>query len=110
MKQDWEKEAVAKLLATNNAAERPFAVVKAYLHVYGSMKLSNLAKFSLSMCNGSHCLAGPKGKQERTKIRAVEEAGVGMTANDRLKAVVSTLCSVRRAKYGRNKSEANLDL
>jgi hypothetical protein len=101
LKQDWEKEAVAKLLATNNAAERPFAVAKAYLHVYGSMKLSNLAKFSLSMCNGSHRLAGPKGKQERTKNRAVEQAGVGMTANDRLKAVVSTLCSVRRAKYGR---------
>ena len=29
-----------------------------------------------------------------------------MTANDRLKAVVSRLCTVRRAKYERNKSGA----
>ena len=104
MKQEWEVDAVAKLLPTNNAAERPFAVAKAYLNIYSRMKLSNLAKLSLSMCNGSHRLAGPAGKQERTKDRNVATAGMALTADPRLQAVVSELCTVRRSKYGRKKT------
>ena len=104
MKQEWEVDAVAKLLPTNNAAERPFAVAKAYLNIYSRMKLANLAKFSLSMCNGSHRLAGPAGKQERTKDRNVATAGMALTADPRLQAVVSELCTVRRSKYGRAKT------
>ena len=95
---------VAKLLSTNNAAERPFAVAKAYLHIYGRMKLSNLAQFSLAMCNGSHRLAGPTGRQNRTKNRIVEEAGMALTCDPRLTAVVTKLCSMRRSKYGRTKA------
>ncbi len=92
-------DAVAKLLPTNKAAERPFlAVAKAYLNIYSRMKLANLAKFSLSMCNGSRRLAGPTGKQERTKDCNVA------TADPRLHAVVSELCTVRRSKYGRAKT------
>ena len=90
-------------MATNNAAERPFAVAKAYLHIYASMKLSNLAKFSLSMCNGSHRMAGPQGKKAHTKNRAVEGAGMAITADSHLQEVVTKLCTVRRSKYGRDK-------
>ncbi len=102
LKEEREVDAVAKLLSTNNAAERPFAVAKAYLNIYGKMKLSNLAQFSLAMCNGSHRLAGPKGKQVRTKDRLVEPAGMELTCDARLQATVTKLwCTMRRAKYGR---------
>ena len=105
LKQEWEVEKVTKLLSTNNAAERPFAVAKAYLHIYGSMKLSTfLAQFTLAMCNGSHRLAGPNGKQKRTENKRGAEAGIAITADSRLKDVVTKLCTVRRAKYGREKS------
>ena len=101
LKEEWEVEEVAKLLCTNNAAERPFAIAKAYLNIYGRMKLSNLAQFSLAMCNGSHRLAGPNGKQERTTNRLVEAAGMALTCDPRLKTLVTELCTMRRAKYGR---------
>jgi hypothetical protein len=56
------------------------------------------------MCNGSHRLAGPNGKQRRTANQKGAEAGIAITANRRLKDVVTQLCTVRRAKYGRDKS------
>jgi hypothetical protein len=34
LREEWELEAVAKLLSHNNPAERPFAIVKAYLQVF----------------------------------------------------------------------------
>ncbi len=96
-------------MATNNAAERSFAVAKAYLNIYASMKLPNLAKFFLSMCNGSHRMAGPQGKKAHTKNRAVEGAGMAITADSRLQEVVTKLCTVCRSKYGRDKLVTNPD-
>jgi hypothetical protein len=49
---DAQMEEVAQLLCTNNPGERPFAVAKAYLALYGRMDLATLARFSLSVCNG----------------------------------------------------------
>ncbi len=84
MKTEWEVDEVAKLLCTNNPAERPFWVAKAYLNLYGRMKLPTLAKFSLSVCNGSHSLGGPQGKQTRTKDKKVEEVGIATRIDARL--------------------------
>ena len=78
---EWEIDEVAHLLCTNNPGERPFAVAKAYLAIYASMDLATLAKFSLSVCNGSHRMAGPKGKQNKTKNRMVEAAGIAITSD-----------------------------
>jgi hypothetical protein len=97
------------LLSTNNAAERPFTVAKAYLNIHGRMKLSNLAQFSLVMCNGSHRLSGPKGKQVRTKDRLVQPAGMALTCDARLKATVTQLCTMRRARYGREQIDLKPD-
>ncbi len=47
MKAEWEVEKVAQLLCTNNPAERPFAVAKAYMQMYGRLKLSTLAHFTV---------------------------------------------------------------
>jgi hypothetical protein len=53
VREDWELAKVSKLLAHNNAAERPFAVAKAYLDCFPTMKLSTLANYSLALTNGS---------------------------------------------------------
>ncbi len=42
MKAEWEVEKVSKLLCTNNPAERPFAVAKAYMNIYGRIELSKI--------------------------------------------------------------------
>ncbi len=86
---DWELSKVAKLLCTNNPAERPFAIAKgtarsltvvlqltlttllrsAYMKIYQSLNLRTPAAFSLSMCNGSYRPAESKGKQNAQKTR-----------------------------------------
>jgi hypothetical protein len=68
--------------------------------MYARMHLATLAKFSLSVCNGSHRMAGPKGKQTKTKDRIVQEAGIAITSDPRLKAAVTRLCAVRRVRPG----------
>jgi hypothetical protein len=45
-------------------------------------------------------MAGPKGKQQKTKDRIVDEAGIGVTCDHRLQVVVTRLCAVRRRKPG----------
>ena len=76
---DWELEAVAGLLATNNAAERPFGIAKAYCMIYSSMNLRTLASYSLSMANGSHPAPGTKGKQKRAAHAGVFGGGSAFT-------------------------------
>ena len=97
---DAQMEEVAQLLCTKNPGERPFAVAKACLSLYGRMNLATLARFSLSVCNGSHRMADPKGKQNKTRNRIVQEAGIAITSDPRVQAVVTRLCAVRRRKPG----------
>ena len=33
-KSEWEKDVASRMLSTNNAAEGPFAVIRAFLHMY----------------------------------------------------------------------------
>jgi hypothetical protein len=40
----WEVEAATKMLCHNNAAERPFAVLRQYKRMYPSLPLGNLCK------------------------------------------------------------------
>lgn len=100
LKEDWMREEVAKLLCTNNPAERPFAVAKAFLNLYGRMKLSTLANFTLSVCNGSHRLSQPKGKTKKTQHRSTVQAGIAITSDPRLQAAVTRLCAVRQVNAG----------
>ena len=91
---------MSKLLSHNNAAERPFAVVKAYLDVFPTMKLSTLANFSLAMTNGSHRPAGTLGKTKKTKNRERIPPGIAVTSPQRLKLAVTKVCGVRRVNTG----------
>ncbi len=37
-KSEWEKDVASRMLSINNAAEGPFAVIRAFLHMYPSLK------------------------------------------------------------------------
>jgi hypothetical protein len=65
LRDNWQLEKVSALLCTNNPAERPFAVAKAYLKIYQSMSIRTLAGFGLSICNGSDHTALPKLKANK---------------------------------------------
>jgi hypothetical protein len=107
LRDDWQLEKVSALLCTNNAAERPFAVAKAYMDIYQSLSMRTLASYSLSMCNGSHRPAELKGKQERTRNKALRQSGHALTAAPELQKVVTRLCSVKKVNVG--KVTAKLD-
>ena len=101
LRDDWQLQKVAKLLCTNNAAERPFGVAKAYMKIYQTMSLRTLASFGLSMCNGSHRPAEAQGKQERTKSKTIRGCGSALTAHTLLQRAVTKLCSVKKVNVGR---------
>ncbi len=100
VREDWELAKVSKLLAHNNAAERPFAVAKAYLDCFPTMKLSTLANYSLALTNGSHHSAGTIGKRTKTKLRVTKPAGIAVSSPSVLKEAVTKLCGVRVALPG----------
>jgi hypothetical protein len=100
LRDEWELEAVAKLLSHNNAAERPFAIVKAYLQVFPTMRLATLANFSLAMTNGSHRPAGTLGKTTKTKTRQRQPPGIAHTSPIALQMAVTKVCGVRRKNTG----------
>ena len=107
LRDDWELQKVSQLLCTNNAAERPFGVAKAYMKIYQTLSLRTLASFSLSMCNGSHRPAESKGKQLRTSNKAGRCNGTALNAAQELREAITTLCSVKRVNVG--KVTAKLD-
>ncbi len=80
LRDEWQLKKVSQLLCTNNAAERPFGVAKAYMKIYHTMSLRTLASFGLSMCNGSHRPAEGQGKQDRTRNKAVRGSGSALMA------------------------------
>ena len=100
LSEEWERNEVAKLLSHNNAAERPFGIVKAYLQVFTTMKLSTLANYSLALTNGSHRPAGTLGKTVKTKQRAREPPGIAVTSPHILKLAVTKVCGVRKRRTG----------
>ncbi len=85
----WENTAVEGMLCHNNNAERPFAVLRSYKRMYPSISLRNLSKLSQAMVSESH-LPADKGKL----------AGVALTADPRLRAIIGTLCGVKKRKAG----------
>ncbi len=107
IRDDWELQKVSQLLCTNNAAERPFGVAKAYMKIYQTLNLRTLASFSLNMCNGSHRPAESKGKQVRTSNKASRCNGNALNASPQLREAITTLCSVKRVNVG--KVTAKLD-
>jgi hypothetical protein len=107
LRDDRQLPKVAKLLCTNNAAERPFGVAKAYMKIYQTMSLRTLASFGLSMCNGPHRPAEAQSKQTRTSHKKVRGAGSALNAATDSQLANTRLCSVKHVKVG--KVTAKLD-
>ncbi len=102
LREEWELGKVSQLMAHNNAMERPFGIVKAYLNVYNkTMKLSTLVNFSLAITNGSHQPAGTIGKTIKTKTRVPKPAGIAVTSPEALKCAVTKLCGTRVVHTGK---------
>ncbi len=101
LRSDWELSKVGQLLCTNNAAERPFGIAKAYMNIYQSLGLRTLATFSLAMCTGSHRPGEAAGKQRRTQGQERRECGTSFRATPALQTTIAMLCSVRKVKVGK---------
>ena len=89
-REEWEINKCKAMLCHNNHAERPFAVLRQYKHLYPSLSLTNLSKLSQSLVNGTH----------RPAVKVVM-AGIALTADPRLRSCIGQLCSVRRKKVHR---------
>jgi hypothetical protein len=53
-KTEWEAEVASRMVCTNNHAEGSFATVRAFMHIYLSLKLRTVAGLSAAMVNGTH--------------------------------------------------------
>ena len=84
-REPWEWTKCKPMLSHNNAAERPFAISRAYKNMYPSLTLANLGKLSHSIANGTH----------RPRQNGLS-AGIALTADPRLRNCVTQLCNVRR--------------
>jgi hypothetical protein len=80
----WELVAASKMLCHNNAAERPFAVLRQYKRMYPSLSLGNLCKLIHSVINQTHRPASN-----------VNEAGIAISGDPTLRECVSSLRQVR---------------
>jgi hypothetical protein len=92
-KSAWEKEIAARMVCTNNSAESPFATVRAFLHIYPSMKLRTVATLYGAIVNGTHRPAHKVGK-------CMLEDGLALTTPIAVKNAVSCLCCVRSRSPG----------
>jgi hypothetical protein len=99
-REEWEKEAVKHMVAHNNYAERPFAVVKALARMYPSLSLRNLSHLTHSIVNGTHRCAETFGNKNAADDDPSRVAGIALTAHPALRIAVNRVCSVRRKTLG----------
>jgi hypothetical protein len=77
------------MIATNNPAEGPFAMVRAFLHMFPTMKLRTVTSLAVTVVNGTH-------RSEQVAGGKVRSAGLALTADPYLNECVFTLSGVRR--------------
>jgi hypothetical protein len=115
-KTEWEKEVASRMVCTNNHAEGPFATVRAFMHIYPSLKLRTVAGLSAAMVNGTHRSTigtsnhdpyynpncRPNHCPVLTHIGARENktAGLAFTAPLRLRNAIAKVCGVRTHSIG----------
>jgi hypothetical protein len=109
-KTDWEIEVASRMVCTNNHAEGPFATVRAFMHIYPSLKLCTVAGLSAAMVNGTHRSKGssnpapkpnPNCHHNHISFLAIAgardntTAGLAFTAPVRVRNAVAKVCGVR---------------
>jgi hypothetical protein len=95
----WMKKRAVHLLAHNNHAERPFAVMKYYNNIFETMTLSNLSSLSLARCNNTYQRHPDNPKTQKTTTGKVV-VGAAVDAHPKLQAAVSAVSSVRVKSLG----------
>ena len=96
--QPWMKARIVTLVAHNNHAERPFAVIKLFDQLFQTMTLSNLSGLSHARCNQTYRPEAPPAKTKKTAAKEAKKAGAAVLADKRLRSAVSIVCSVRKRK------------
>ena len=99
-REEWEMAAVKDMVAHNNFAERPFAVVKAFARMYPSLSLQNLSHLTHSIVNGTHRCAEALSLENSAGPGATRLAGIALSASTALQKTVNAVCSVRRKSIG----------
>ena len=75
------------MIAHNNDAERPFAVIKLFDQLFPTMALGNMSGLSQARVNRTFKLA-PTAKTKKKKAAAPAKAGAAIVAHPRLRAAV----------------------
>jgi hypothetical protein len=103
------------MVCTNNLAEGPFATVRAFMHIYPSLKLRTVAGLSVAMINGTHRSKGssnpapkpnPNCHHNHFSFLAIAGArdntttGLAFTAPVRVRNAVAKVCGVRTNSLG----------
>jgi hypothetical protein len=114
-KTDWEMEVASRMVCTNNHAEGPFATVRAFMHIYPSLKLRTVAGLSAAMVNGTHRSKGssnpaskpnPNCHRNHSSFLAIAgdrdniATGLAFTAPVRVRNVIAKVCGVRTHSLG----------
>jgi hypothetical protein len=89
----WVRARAVHLLAHNNHAERPFAVMKGFGKIFQTITLSNKSNLSLARCNGTF-------RRQPEKPKAAV-AGAAVTAEPKLLTAVSAVSAVREKSLGK---------
>ncbi len=124
-KTEWEKEIAGRMTCTNNAAESPFATVRAFLEMYpryyypspSSCTFPMQLHLTLTLTLHLHCnifcslllrevatlsqaMVNGTHRPSHKVGKKMMRAGMALTAPEEVKTAVSTLCSVRRRSPG----------
>jgi hypothetical protein len=98
----WMIGRAVRLLSHSNPAERPFAVMKLFDHVFAVMASSNLSNLSHARINGTFTLAPPKSKTLKGASKAGQKPAVAaILADPRLQQGVSKVPGVRKVVWER---------
>jgi hypothetical protein len=74
----WELDDSKHLLSHNNFTERPFAMVKALMKTFPSLKPPNAAAIASAKANGAH-----------------DEGGAALVCDPKPQKIINALCSTR---------------
>jgi hypothetical protein len=99
-REEWEMAAVKDMVAHNNFAERPFAVVQAFARMYPSLSLRNLSHLTHSIVNETHRCAEALSLESSAGPGSTRLVGIALTASPALRKAVNVVCSVRRKSIG----------
>ena len=89
--QPWMKVRAVQLIAHNNHAERPFAVIKLFDYCFPSMSFGNKAGLSHARCNGTFNIPEPAKKKVAS---TASKLGAAIAAHQLQVSLEASTCCV----------------